>query len=154
MNRLAKLIALLSCLMALSSSAEVASTNPVVPPPAMHIVMCRKDADMDSLIKGFGLKPKFVYRKLHGFAAPLTEAAIQGLKKHPRVLSVEPDGVAVPCGQVIPSGLVRIGDDHFPVAHINGTPKSLNVDVAVMDTGIDPHVDLPPIDPSHFFCPW
>ncbi len=121
------LLILLLLLSAVCSRAAV--TNSLVVPPVMQIIMCRKDVDLDSLIAGFNLQPKFIYRKLHGFAAPLPDAAVQGLKNDPRVLSVERDGIAAPGGQVIPSGLVRIGADHFPVAHINGTPKPLNVDV-------------------------
>ena len=143
MNRLRNGCAILVCIAAVSSRAEVGPTLAVtVPPATMQIVMCRMDTDTEALIAEFGVKPKFIYRKLHGFAAPLDALAIAKLKSDARIRSVEADGIVAPCGQVIPSGVMRIGADHFPVAHINGTPKPLNVDVAVLDTGIDPHQDL------------
>src|SRR5439155_9829360 len=132
----------LLCVVALPAYANPAATNSAAPP--LQIVMCREGVDLEGLIREHKLtpKPKHVWWKLKGFAAPMDEHAVQRLKSDSRVRSVEPDGPVAPCGQMFGAGLMRIGGDHFPVAHINGTPKPINVDVAVLDTGINPHEDL------------
>ena len=67
---------------------------------------------------------------------------IQRLKDDPRVLAVEADGPVSLCEQTNSTGVVRLGVDQFPVARINGITEPLDVDVAVIDNGIDPHPDL------------
>jgi subtilisin family serine protease len=137
MSRLTSAATLLFCLAAITSRAVVLTNA-----PPMQIVTCRKDTDLDALIAEFHLAPKFLYRTITGFAAPMDEATTQTLKADARVRWVETDGKMSLAGQTIPSGLKRIGIDHFPVAHINGVPKQLDVDVAVLDSGINPHEDL------------
>src|SRR5450756_2078993 len=80
---------------------------------------------------------------LNGFAAPMDSASFEKLKQDTRVLAVEADGEIVPCAQTVPTGILRLGLTNFPVAHINGQDHRINVDVAVMDTGIQTnHPDL------------
>jgi hypothetical protein len=126
------------------NAAAPASTTPVstTNPAAMQIVTCREDANRDAVIAEFHLTPRFVYRAINGFAARMDEATIQKLKADGRVLLVEADGPVALCDQTNTTGLVRMGIDRFPVAHIDGTPKPLDVGVAVIDSGIGPHPDL------------
>jgi hypothetical protein len=141
-----KLLALCFCSLFFFAAAVPARATVVVTNLPMHIVMCREGVDLDGLVSEYKLtpKPKHVWRKLKGFAAPMDTATVQKLKLDGRVRSVETDGQVALCAppQVVPPGLVRIGADRFPVARINGTPKPLDVDVALLDTGIDPHEDL------------
>ena len=123
MKGVPKLFPLLLCLAALSAGADVSTNSPVIAPPPMQIVTCRKDADLDALIAEFKLSPKFIYRFINGFAAPMDAATIQKLKADGRVRFVEADGPMSLCDQTNSTGLVRMGIDHFPVAHINGIPK-------------------------------
>ena len=58
------------------------------------------------------------------------------------VLAVEADGPVSLCGQTNGTGVVRIGMEQFPISRINGITEPLDVDVAVIDSGIDPHPDL------------
>jgi hypothetical protein len=106
-------------------------------------VTCREDVDVEGLIQEFGLAPTQVYHyALNGFAAPMGAATLQQLRQDRRILFVEADGPVSLCDQTNSTGLLRLGLDHFPLAHINGTNEPLNVDVAVLDSGIDPHPDL------------
>src|SRR3989442_895979 len=109
-----------------------------------HIVTIRSGVDVDGLVKKFNLKPSHIYRHaLNGFAAPMDSAVIEKLKQDGRILAVEADGHIVPCGKTIPAGILRMGITNFPVAHINGQDNRINVDVAVLDTGIQTnHPDL------------
>jgi hypothetical protein len=122
-------------------------------PGAAQIVTLRPGADRDGLVKEFGLKPNFLYRHaLNGFAGPIDPDTIGRLKRDSRVLAVEADGPVALAGQTIPTGILRMGLTDFPVAHINstsywnsatGVSQPIDVDVAVLDTGIDlAHPDL------------
>lgn len=65
------------------------------------------------------------------------------LRRDPRVLAVERDGPVELCAQTNGAGIVRMGVDQFPMARINGLDERIDVDVAVLDTGIDAtHPDL------------
>ncbi len=148
---------LLACLLASALSADAAvSTNStpvatnalgVVPTNAypLHIVTCREDVDVDALLAEFQINlqnPKHKMRALKMFAALLDDALIQRLKSDPRVIAVEADGPVSLCGQVNPNGMMRLGIPEFPPAHINGTTEPIDVDVAILDSGMNPHEDL------------
>lgn len=136
---LAKTAAVLLCLAAWSAGAAIAPTNA----PPMRIVTCEEGTDLDAVIAEFNLQPKFIYRPLFGFAAPMDAATVDRLKARRGVLFVEDDGPMVLAGQTNPSGVVRMGVPEFAVARINTVPKvPIDVDVAVIDTGIDLHPDL------------
>ena len=149
-------LGVLSCLAALAGGTNLPpapGTSLVVTahpqPGPVQIVTYRDEVDVDGMIRELGVAPIQVYKGgLNGFAAPMTPAMADQLKHDPRVLFVEPDGPVALCDQTIPTGLVRMGITNFPVAHINGNPYGtnapLNVDVAVLDSGIDPtQPDLP-----------
>jgi hypothetical protein len=100
---------------------------------------------------------------LEGFAANLTRTQVAVLRRLPGVRAVVPDrefrieqagferlnprrvrAAAAPASrQVIPSGVRRVNAHRSPIADIDGRDDArVNVDVAVLDTGIDPHPDL------------
>jgi subtilisin family serine protease len=134
------LLLLASCLRGLAASPSVVATNN----PPTQIVCCQDGVEVDALIKEYGFKPTHRYRHaLHGFAAPMDSATIKKLQSDSRVLTVEADGIVAPADQIIPPGITRIGADTFPVGRSNATYLPLNVDVAILDSGIDPHPDLP-----------
>jgi hypothetical protein len=150
---LTALLVHLPCLLTFSSSAGIVSANSVVTPPGLplQIVTCREDVDLDALIAEFKFTPKFKYPFINGFAAPMDAATILQLKADGRILYVEADGPVTLCGQRHSSELVRMGVDRFPLAHINHTNEPLGVDVAILDSGIDPHPDMDPIPDDHTF---
>jgi subtilisin family serine protease len=90
------------------------------------------------------LKPRFIYRRaINGFAAPIDDPTIKRLQNDPRVLFVEPDGHTALADQTVGLGLIRMGITNFPVAHIDGGDHRINVNVAVLDSGIQlDHPDL------------
>jgi len=81
---------------------------------------------------------------LRGFAAELTPTARAALMADPRVMSIETDRALTGFGQVIPTGIRRVHADLSPTAAIGNHGRSpINVNVAVLDTGIDgQHPDL------------
>jgi subtilisin len=84
-----------------------------------------------------------VYRAaLKGYSAVMTAAAAYALRADPRVVSVTPDRPVQIDAQVLPTGVDRI-DGELSSTHSGDGSGTVNVDVAVIDTGIDlTHPDL------------
>ena len=115
-----------------------------------YIVTLRAEADQDGCVNEHQIiRGRSFRHALNGFVADLDDTAVARLKQDQRVLAVEQDApirpaevVALPPTETIPGGLLRMGITNFPVVRINGqssndTNQLLNVDVAVLDTGID-----------------
>jgi len=138
------------------------------------IITLRTDSPSDpiDLAVEYGLQveqPYHIYRfkspdpripGFRGLAADLDEEALRKLRQDPRVLAVEPDCQVTVAGQTVPTGVLRMGITNFPVAHINstsywdstlGVSTPIDVDVAVLDSGIDlGHPDLTVVDAQDF----
>ena len=80
---------------------------------------------------------------LRGFAARLTAQQISALQNDPLVAYVEPDGVMTINVQDLPWGVDRIEADLSSTLAGNGSGAITNVNVYIIDTGIDlEHGDL------------
>jgi subtilisin family serine protease len=87
----------------------------------------------------------FVYRHaLKGYSATLSEAAVELLRKDPKVAYVSPDHRDRAFAQTTPTGVKRIFGPTNLQLSINGSDdERANVDVAVIDTGVEEkHPDL------------
>ena len=84
------------------------------------------------------------HHALSGFAASMGPAARAALAADPLVASIEPDRRFHADGQVLPTGITRIHADISRTASIDDVDQPrINVNVAVLDTGIDTqHPDL------------
>jgi subtilisin len=91
----------------------------------------------------FGAKVDFVYQHaLRGYAAHMSQAAASRLAADSRVAAVVPDRVVHISRQSVPAGIDRIDADVSSTAAGNGR-GAVDVDIAIIDTGIDPkHRDL------------
>ncbi len=119
------------------SAAAFAGTRP-------YIVTCRRGVDLEGILRQHKLTPRFTYRHaINGFAAQLGPETAERLKGDSRVLAVEPDGAVGACGQEVPPGIARIGIPEFPEARIDQMDERIDLDVAVLDTGVQTnHPDL------------
>ncbi|NUT50060.1 MAG: S8 family serine peptidase [Saccharothrix sp.] len=80
---------------------------------------------------------------VRGYAGRMTAATAARLARDPRVALVQRDGVATIAAQSVPTGIDRVDAELSPTARINGVDERVDVDVAVIDTGIDlDHPDL------------
>ncbi|MDP4510461.1 S8 family serine peptidase [Nonomuraea turcica] len=80
---------------------------------------------------------------LTGYAARMTKSQAAAVAADDRVRWVQPDGVAKISGQKFPTGINRVDAETSPTARINGVDEPMDVDVAVLDTGVDlDHPDL------------
>jgi subtilisin len=74
-----------------------------------------------------------------GFSAEMPEDEAERLRNDPRVALVEPDKLIYkPEAAVVPLHVDRVNADLNPYAKINGVNESVNVDIAIIDTGIRP----------------
>lgn len=115
----------------------------------------------DRLVRTLGVRPAHRYTSaVEGFAARLTPAQAALVRTDPGVRAVVPDvpvsgeevgrpgseatGVrtTVLTSQVVPSGVRRVNGDDSPIADIDGRDERVDVDVAILDSGIADHPDL------------
>jgi len=131
--------------------------------PDHYIVKLVPGARTGDVANTHGLTARHVYSSAyHGFAAMVPAARLQQLRADPRVAAVYDDRYVnigkcstPPCGgsggggggggsqppQVVPTGIVRIHADQSSTRAGNGS-GTVNMDVAVIDTGIFKHDDL------------
>lgn len=80
---------------------------------------------------------------VRGFAGEFSDEVANGLDDHPFVVSVEPDQLVMLADQALPTGIRRIGADENATAAIDGVDNEADIDIAVIDTGVDSdHADL------------
>jgi subtilisin family serine protease len=114
---------------------------------ADYIVVLRDGADSGGVARqhahAYGAEVNFVYRHaLRGYAAKLSESAAARIASDDRVSSVQLDRAVHATTQTLPTGVDRIDGELSSTVSGNGS-GSVNVDVAVIDTGIDlDHPDL------------
>jgi subtilisin len=92
----------------------------------------------------YGASVENVYRSaIKGYSARMTPTEAHALEQSPGVQSVEPDIRFEIAAQSMPTGINRTNADRSPRAGINRRDRRVNVDVAVIDTGVDlNHRDL------------
>jgi len=140
----------------LSTGSGVAlQPDPVGPVPPSQVVPGRfivvlhdtvpsAAAVAQELAARHGLSVSHVYEHaLKGFAAAVPAGRLGALQRDPRVAFVEADQTVHIFAQVIPTGVRRIFADDNPNIGIGGSDDlRVDVDVAVIDTGIADHPDL------------
>ncbi len=97
-------------------------------------------AHSDSL--GFGVVHVYNHA-LKGYSATMSASLADKVESLPGVRWVEQDRLVHADAQSTPTGINRANADASPTANINGVDDRVNVDVAVIDTGVDlDHPDL------------
>jgi subtilisin family serine protease len=133
--------------------------------PGRYIVTFRSDvadtvglASSLSMQRGYALRHTYSHA-IKGFSARMTARAAQALASHPDVASIEPDVYVHTLEQTLPTGVNRIDADLNDIANIDGVDDRVDVDVAIIDTGID--LDHPELNVvfdqnfcSFFLCPF
>lgn len=114
------------------------------------IVQLAPTVDVDHFVapleRGAGVRPTHVFNNLlRGFAASLTARQVAALRADPRVINIAPDLPTTIAAdpQPVPPGVTRIGANPSAIRAIDGSDPELDVDIAILDTGIDKkHPDL------------
>jgi subtilisin family serine protease len=143
-------LALLMGLLPVASAAPAQAALPAGVPT--HIVVLKSGSMMASavdtaattLARAYGLTVGEVYRyAIQGFAAIVPPGRLAALQRDPRVAYVEPNQVWTIQAQTTPTGISRTFAASNSKITINGVDdRRIDVDVAVIDTGISAHPDL------------
>jgi subtilisin family serine protease len=144
MRRLLILLVALAAGSLLLSQAEAAQ-QPADVIPGRYIVVLEPAASPAAVAADHGLAPVHTYRAaLNGFAAIIPPPALDAVARDPRVAFVEPDRAYTVADQIVPTGIDRIEADENPKTGIADSNENVqvNLDVAIIDTGINPHADL------------
>jgi subtilisin family serine protease len=128
--------------------------SPVV--PGQYIVLTKGDK-IDQVVKRHHVARKTKhYGALKGFAAELSDAEAEALRADPDVAAIQPDYIVEALGkpvpvQTLPTGVNRIDADLSPTAKIDGVSQLMDVDIAVIDTGVQKsHPDLTVVKQVNF----
>jgi subtilisin len=141
----ARRLAVLLCVLTLSAVPAIVSAQPG--PPARFIVVLHDHVDPFAVANEHaavhGLAISHVYESaLKGYAAPIPAARLALIQADPRVQFVSDDRPVSAIAQTLPTGVNRIDADTSSTVANNGS-GTVNVPVAIIDTGIDTsHPDL------------
>ena len=144
-----------SFFIAMGCTASFFAVTPASAATRDYIVLLTEGQPPRSHAKGNSIRPRFIYETaVTGYAAALTDAQLTRLKKDPRVEHIERDEIVsrqargpaaafAPPAQYVPTGVRRVGADVSPTADIDGVDERIDLDVAVIDDGLDrDHPDL------------
>jgi subtilisin len=149
--RRAPLAAAAACTLLLGGSGLAA--NAAVPAPAdlgagNYVVVLKDSASARTVASAhaerFGLDVGHVYTSaLQGYSATMSASVAALIEAAPAVAWVQEDRPVATTAQSLPTGINRSNADASPTARINGVDERVDVDVAVIDTGVDlSHPDL------------
>ncbi|CAA9544581.1 MAG: hypothetical protein AVDCRST_MAG70-400 [uncultured Thermomicrobiales bacterium] len=131
----------------ISAPAPLARAQDEPVPSGDVIVVLEEDATLAEVraeATDEGVQPEVVFTEvIDAFVADVTAAEAEALAADPDVAGVFPDSPVYAAAQEIPTGVDRIGADENVGADIDGSGPGVDVDVAVLDSGIDAaHLDL------------
>jgi subtilisin family serine protease len=116
--------------------------------PTSHIVVLDDSAAARTVAEAhadrFGFDLRHVYTTaIRGYAAPMTAGTAAAVEALPGVAWVQEDTAVSTTAQTTPTGIDRSDAELSPTAAIDGVDERVDVDVAVIDTGVDlSHPDL------------
>jgi subtilisin family serine protease len=138
---------------ALAAVAAILLAVPAQGAPAQRaepvIVVLKQAVDAEAVASAhaqrYGLALGFVYRgyALYGYSAWIPADRLAALRADENVAYVEPDGEMSVVAQTLPWGIDRVDADISSTLAGNGSGAVANVNVYVIDTGVDSrHADL------------
>lgn len=112
--------------------------------PGKYIVLLREEESAGVVAQSLGFARTQTYEHVFsGMTISATEDEISQLRDDPRILAIEPDRIVWAFEQTMPTGINRTDADLNPISKIDGNDDRVDVDIAVLDTGIlKSHPDL------------
>ncbi|HLN78989.1 MAG TPA: S8 family serine peptidase [Nocardioidaceae bacterium] len=143
------LAAAAACTLVLGSFGFTATAAPSTPDvTGSYVVVLKDGTDAHKVAAAqaerFGLDVGHVYASaLKGYSATMPASVATRLESLPSVAWVQKDRPVHATAQTTPTGINRANADASPTAKINGADERVDVDVAVIDTGVDlTHPDI------------
>jgi len=135
-------IVLVAVLVTLAFTAEAEARGKVHPDDV--IVVLKGKARAGAVLKRQGIAARHVYsHALKGFSGRIPPGLRKRLAADPDVAYIEHDAVLHAVQQTLPTGVDRIDADLNLTADIDGVDERVDVDIAIIDSGIDlDHSDL------------
>jgi hypothetical protein len=120
--------------------------------PGQYIVLLEETEFAELVIQSYQLESITTYQYVfNGMAVAATEEQLSQLRDDPKVIAIEPDRIVIAFAQDIPTGIDRIDADLNPLSNIDGVDERVDVDIAILDTGIDMnHPDLNVVEFANF----
>jgi subtilisin len=110
--------------------------------PGQFIVLTVDGVSPAAVAADHGLAAEHVYgAAVSGFSAAVPNHKVAALQADSRVLMVDPVRIYLPVNQVVPTGVDRIETDNLIGLDDPGS-VTIDLDVAIIDTGISSHPDL------------
>ncbi len=131
-----------------AAAAPSTSDASSVTTPTSHIVVLDDSAAARTVAAAhaerFGFDLRHVYTTaIRGYAAPMSAGTAAAIEALPGVAWVQEDTAVRTTAQTTPTGIDRSDAELSPTAAIDGVDTRVDVDVAVIDTGVDlSHKDL------------
>jgi subtilisin len=118
-----------------------------IDPTGRWIVVLKNGTNVAGTVKDRGRKLGFKADRtfshaVRGFSAKLDRGQVAALRHDPSVALIVPDEKIQAEGQLIPTGISRIGARVSTLARIDGVDQRIDADVAIVDTGIAKVADL------------
>ena len=112
--------------------------------PGRYVVLLEEPEFAELVTQSYQIESIEIYRYVfNGMTIVATEDQLSQLLEDPRVIAIEPDRVVVAFAQEISTGIDRIDAELNPLSNIDGIDERVDVDIAILDTGIDGnHPDL------------
>lgn len=140
---LAVFVLLTALLLSINSNTTAATVDGQIV-RGQYIVLTADGVDPAAVAVDHGLTTRHVYRvALDGFVAAVPGYRLAALRDDSRVMMVEPERIYKIVDQTLPTGIDRVETDRNPTVTTDGTGDSVDLDVAIIDTGIQGnHPDL------------
>jgi subtilisin family serine protease len=146
---MSRLVSLIIAILLVASIFAPGNTGTAAPVENSYIIVFNDTVEIGKAVpavaKAHGLHIGYIYEHaLKGISATVSDARLAALENDPRVAYVVEDMIRTINVQTIPTGIERIFADSNSAIYIDSTDDyRVDVDVAIIDTGIDlEHPDL------------
>lgn len=130
---------------AMASQPSEGQQFPAEVPPTGKVIVVMKPgrANLTGQVAAqSGVRPGNVYTAaIQGFSAPVDETSLEALRNNPNVAYISAVYPVV-AAQSPATSISRSALDTNPTADIDGNPTLVDADIAVLDSGVEPHPDL------------
>jgi subtilisin family serine protease len=144
-------LSVVACLIAVWATpggAQVPDAAAEAPTARYIVVLLSTVADVQTAaiqdVAQYGIEVEGIYQNaLKGYTASMTDDERARLTTDPDVAYIEEDRLLYTADQIVPTGVQRVGAATNPNLDIDSRDDArLDVDVAVIDTGVQPNPDL------------